>query len=144
MLGSRIQALLEATPLAEGGPLSSLEEAEAAAAASGGAAAREVLGAVPGLGEEELQALTEVVMGRMEDWDLLPGSLARSKAAEVREALLDPDTRRRLAEVRAFTAGGDGRGGHGPAFPGPPPKLPEDRGVGLDGWAPPAPAVITL
>lgn len=49
---------------------------------SGRAAAEEVLGAEV-LSSEELRRVAEVVMGRIEDFDLLPGSLARTKAEQV-------------------------------------------------------------
>ncbi|KAL4436128.1 hypothetical protein ABPG77_005576 [Micractinium sp. CCAP 211/92] len=81
----------------------------------GAAAAREELG--PEIAEDaNLVRLAEVVMGRVEEWDLLPGAKARSKAQRVREQLLDPAQRQRLEAIRRF---GDAPPGDAP-FPPPP------------------------
>ena len=101
-------------------------------AAGGRAAAEEALAGMAA--DAELRAVAEVVMGRLEDFDLLPGSVAASKAQRVRQQLLDPATRRRLESVAAYATGGDGGG---TPFPEPPP-VPQapPPGTSLDGWSP--------
>lgn len=95
------------------------------------ASAAEVLAQVAA--SEELQQLAEVVMGRLEDFDLMPSSVALSKARQVRQQLLDPAERARLETVRRYA-----RSDNGAPFPDPPLRPPEGRPVntGLDGWAP--------
>jgi cell division protease FtsH len=125
VLGARIVELLQTTPLGEA-------EEEAAGAEStpggggGGAAAREVLGEL--LASEDGRALAELVMGKVADWDLVPGSVARQKAAQVRRQLLDSEARARLESVARYASG---KG----AFPRPP-GVPEDKGPDLTSWLP--------
>jgi hypothetical protein len=136
-----------------GGPADSDEEAaepsssnggERAAAAEpaagGGAAAREALGEEV-MRDESLVRLAEVVMGKIEEWDLLPGAMARTKAAWVREQLLDPAVRQRLEAQRKFARSVPG---DGTPYPPPPPMPPvpagaagpDDVGKGLDAFMP--------
>lgn len=79
-------------------------ESGAAASSSGRGAAEEVRQA---LGEDvyddpALVALAEVVMGKVSEWELLPGNKAASKAERVRQQLLDPAERQRLAAQAEF------------------------------------------
>ena len=119
----------------------------AAAAAGGGgeAAAREALG--PEItADADLVQLAEVVMGKVTEWDLLPGSKARSKAERVRQQLLDPSQRQRLEAIRRYTAA---RPGDGTPFPPPPaaaqaPAAADASDQGLDGFRPPSSTVLTL
>lgn len=55
-------------------------------------------------------------MGKVSEWDLLPAGKAASKAQRVRQQLVDPEERQRLAAQAQF-AYGQGE----PAFPPPPP-----------------------
>ena len=100
-----------------------------AVGSGGGAAAREALGPEV-TNSEDLLRLAEVVMGKVEEWDLLPGGKAASKAQRVREQLLDPQQRQRLEAIRRFAAAAPG------AEPFPPPPVdaganaPVDVGAG--------------
>eukprot|EP00887_Chlorella_sp_A99_P003900 scaffold11.g3900.t1 len=100
--------------------------------------ARSAAGVVAGLAaDDDLRRLAEVVMGRLEDVDLLPGSVALSKAEQVRQQLLDPTARQRLESVARFydaVVAGDGDA----PFPDPP-AVPAGRpaNTSLDGWATP-------
>jgi hypothetical protein len=158
VLGSRIVELLHTTPLDdEHADLTAAAEAvasngagangaaAAAAQQGGGEAAREALGAEV-MGDESLVRLAEIVMGRVQDWDLFPADKAASKAQRVREALLDPEERERLEAQRRQL---EQRGG---AWPPPPPRPPqpppgataEDLGQGLDAFLSEGPTVFKL
>lgn len=138
VLGSRIIQLLRDTPLGETEPQpetassSGSEEratngvAAAVEGTGGSAVVREVLGEL--LNSEDAQRLAEVVMGRISEWDLVPGSGAREKATQVKQQLLDPEARRRLDGIARFKAG---EGGWPEA-----PKVPDDKGPGLTTWLP--------
>lgn len=98
------------------------------------------------MGQESLVRLAEVVMGKVEEWDLLPGSKARSKAARVREQLLDPAARQRLEAIQRYVVAPPGDGA---PFPPPPPvpataAAPGDMGQGLDAFVADGPARIDL
>jgi hypothetical protein len=136
------------TGLAASSSGSSSGKAAAGAAAAGGggeAAAREALG--PEItADADLVQLAEVVMGKVTEWDFLPGSKARSKAQRVRQQLLDPSQRQRLEAIRRYTAA---RPGDGTPFPPPPaaaqaPAAVDASDQGLDGFRPPSPTVLTL
>jgi cell division protease FtsH len=137
VLGARVVELLQTTPLA-GAPGEGQEgEAAAEAEAGGGAAVgAEVLGEL--MESEDARQLAELIMGRVSDWDLIPGSVARQKAAQVRAQLLDPAARARLEGVARYARAGG-------AFPAAPP-VPQDQGPGLSNWLPPEDAreVINL
>lgn len=122
VLGSRIVELLEKTSVPDI-PASEADEA----GSEGAAAAKDELRSI--VESDDLRQLVEVVMGRVEDWDLLPGSVARQKAAQVRKQLLDPEQRGRLEDVAAFAASPIGMS----KFPAAP-NVPEDEGAGLIGW----------
>lgn len=116
-----------------------------AASTSGREAAEEALGEEV-MGDEALVALAEVVMGKVSEWDLLPGGKAASKAQRVRQQLLDPEQRRRL-KAQAEFASGARRGGDGVPFPPPPPlpavpPLGEEEGI--EAFRPPTPNVFSL
>lgn len=141
VLGSRIIELLQTTPLGEVPAEELADEAEEAAAlraASGADASSSGDGIGDVLAAEDARQLVEVVMGRIDSWDLIPGSVVKQKAAQVRQQLLDKEARKRLEEVAAFVKG-QGLDGFPEA-----PKVPEDKGEGLQGWMPPPKDVITL
>lgn len=82
------------------------------------------------LRDEQLRRLAEVVMGRIDNFDLLPTGFAKTKAQQVKEQLLDPDTRRRLESIQQFVSSKNGA-----SFPEPP-QVPVDKGILLDEWTP--------
>lgn len=124
--GARIVELLETTPLGNipGDVEDDLEQAEIESTWSSLETELE-----PFLGSEELKELVEVVMGKVEDWDLLPGSVLRKKADQVRKQLLDPKQRQHLKSVASFDAQDSGMEG----FPSAP-EVPEDKGAELEEW----------
>ena len=87
------------------------------------------------LESEEYHELLEILMGRVEEWDLVPGK-AKLKAKQVREQLLDPETRKRVEEMAAFAKNvHPGMKG----WPSPPTDIPDhDQGVELERWMSPA------
>jgi hypothetical protein len=114
VIGSRLVELLETTPLAPSAMAAALAAAaqqgpeagngrpgssEGVTSAAGGRAAAEELGDSI-LQDVELRRLAEVVMGRIENFDLLPSSLARTKAQQVGAAVF-----------RVVLAAGGGGGG---------------------------------
>jgi len=86
----------------------------------------------------DMKQLVEVLMGKVNSWDLIPGSVVKQKAVQVKAQLLDSEERRRVETVVQFSASQDMS-----RFPEKP-KVPEDKGKGLEGWMPPPEEVITL
>lgn len=136
VLGSRIVELLQTTPL---GAVPAEEEVEEesreasgnGASTSGAAAVREELRDM--LASDDLRQLVEVVMGKVDEWDLVPGSVAKQKAAQTREQLLNPEARKRLETIAEFNKDPSGLKN----FPEPP-EVPEYEGAGLNEWMPTA------
>lgn len=124
--GSRIVELLKTTPLGNvpSDVENNLEQAEIENVWSSLETELE-----PFLASEELKGLVEVVMGKVEDWDLLPGSVLRKKADQVRKQLIDPVQRHHLKTVASFDSENSGMDG----FPAAP-TVPEDKGASLEEW----------
>ena len=82
------------------------------------------------MNSKDIDQLVAVVMGRVEEWDLVPGT-AKQKAEQVKEQLMDPESRKRLEEMADFVKnvrpGMEG-------FPRPPKDVGDDRGVALENW----------
>ncbi|KAI7840859.1 hypothetical protein COHA_005451 [Chlorella ohadii] len=126
VLGSRVIDLLLNTPKNEAAAAAATAVAEraesgAAASSSGRAAAEEVREA---LGEDVYRdpavvALAEVVMGKVSEWELLPGNKAATKAERVRQQLLDPAERQRLAAQAEFATSSSESTPFPPAPPAP-------------------------
>ncbi|KAG7666975.1 hypothetical protein KSW81_000723 [Nannochloris sp. 'desiccata'] len=143
VLGSRIVELLETTPLGTV-PVEEQEENEKlkvsspsletragsvgnGASISGSEALQEELGDI--LGSEEMRQLVEVVMGRVSDWDLVPGSIAKQKAEQARAQLLNPEQRKRLETLAEFNKSPSGLDNFPVA-----PEVPKYEGLELNDW----------
>ena len=135
VLGSRIVELLETTPLGAIPAGEGMVEEEGArkessssgSSSSGSTALHEELGSL--LDSDEMRQLVEVVMGKVDDWDLVPGSVAKQKAAQAREQLLDGEQLKRLKSIAAFAKDPKDMN----HFPDAPP-VPEYAGQGLIDW----------
>ena len=155
--GAGARAPAGAGPAGDGAEAAGAGAATAVAerAATGGAASTSGRAAVEAaLGpeitsDEALVSLAEVVMGRVSEWDLLPGGQAASKAQHVRQQLLDPAQRARLEAVAAYVRSTPGDG-----TPPPPPPVQQQQqqqqqqrqrqGAELEDFRPPEENLIDL
>ena len=132
VLGRRLVELIRTTE--KGSVPAELLVAEEEEAGGGGgeeagsAVVQEELGEL--LKSSEMKQVVEVVMGRVEDWDLVPGSVARQKALQVREQLLaNKEKVERLKGVAEFGKRASGMEN----FPKKPP-VPAYKGSSLVQW----------
>ena len=65
--------------------------------------------------DRSLRPLAEIVMGRVSDWDMVPAASLKTKAEQVKEQLLDEETKKRLESISVFNATSELM-----AFPTPP------------------------
>ena len=79
-------------------------------------------------GPGEFKSLAQIIIGQVSEWDMVPKSVLKGKAAQVKAQLMDPVERERLKSVETFVSNASLSN-----FPRAP-KVPKGKGVALNEW----------
>jgi len=79
-------------------------------------------------GPGEFKSLAQIIIGQVSEWDMVPKSVLKGKAAQVKAQLMDPVERERLKSVETFVSNSSLSN-----FPRAP-KVPKGKGVALNEW----------